>query len=151
MSGCELCEAAGGEIAWQDERCRVVRVGGAEGVDYPGFCRVIWRSHVREMSDLSAAERRHLMTLVFAVEIALRELYRPYKINLASLGNVTPHLHWHVIPRFADDRNFPAPIWAEARPTSPSAAETPRPAIGLQMLHDTIASALSEEQGGSFS
>ena len=149
MSGCELCESAGGDIVWQDELCRVVRVGGAEGADYPGFCRVIWRNHVREMSDLTGAERRHLMNLVFVVEIVLRELCQPEKINLASLGNLTPHLHWHVIPRYADDRNFPAPIWAEARRTSAPAAS--RPAISLQALHDRIVSALSEEQGGSFS
>jgi diadenosine tetraphosphate (Ap4A) HIT family hydrolase len=37
---------------------------------------------------------------------------QPDKINLASLGNVVPHLHWHVIPRFADDAHFPSPIWA---------------------------------------
>jgi diadenosine tetraphosphate (Ap4A) HIT family hydrolase len=33
---------------------------------------------------------------------------------VASLGNVVPHLHWHVIPRYADDAHFPAPVWAQA-------------------------------------
>jgi diadenosine tetraphosphate (Ap4A) HIT family hydrolase len=51
------------------------------------------------------------MLVVFTVEAALRELLRPEKINLASLGNVTPHLHWHVIARFRDDPHFPNPIW----------------------------------------
>jgi diadenosine tetraphosphate (Ap4A) HIT family hydrolase len=36
---------------------------------------------------------------------------QPDKINLASLGNVVPHLHWHVIPRFVDDPHFPNPVW----------------------------------------
>ena len=45
----------------------------------------------------------------------MRRVLRPAKINLASLGNVVPHLHWHVIARFADDACFPAPIWAPAR------------------------------------
>jgi diadenosine tetraphosphate (Ap4A) HIT family hydrolase len=49
--------------------------------------------------------------VVFEVEAALRELLQPQKINLASLGNLTPHLHWHVIPRFVDDPHFPLPIW----------------------------------------
>jgi diadenosine tetraphosphate (Ap4A) HIT family hydrolase len=41
-------------------------------------------------------------------------------MNLASLGNVTPHLHWHVIPRFADDSHFPQPVWGAAqRPAEP--------------------------------
>lgn len=150
MSGCELCETTGGELVWQDELCRVVRVGGAEGADYPGFCRVIWRGHVREMSDLAGAERRHLMRVVFAAEVALRELCRPDKINLASLGNVTPHLHWHVIPRWADDRNFPAPIWATPPAQRAAAPAGSRPLISVQTLRDHLVGALCEEQGGSF-
>jgi diadenosine tetraphosphate (Ap4A) HIT family hydrolase len=49
------------------------------------------------------------------VEAALREIMAPDKINLASLGNVVPHLHWHVIPRYRDDKHFPEPIWGQAR------------------------------------
>lgn len=93
----------------RDDLLRVVLV---EDADYPGFCRVIWTAHVREMTDLPAAQRAHLMAAVWAVEAALREIMQPHKINLACLGNMTPHLHWHVIPRFADDRHFPAPVWA---------------------------------------
>jgi diadenosine tetraphosphate (Ap4A) HIT family hydrolase len=108
---CELCETAGGDLIWQDAKCRVVRVADP---DYPGFCRVIWREHIREMTDLSPPDRAHLMQRVFVVETALRSLMKPDKINLASLGNLTPHLHWHVIPRFVGDRHFPRPVWAEA-------------------------------------
>ena len=107
--GCELCDAVGGKLIWQDDRCRAVRVGDP---DYPGFCRVIWRGHVREMTDLTAADRMHFMEVVFAVEAALRRALSPHKINLASFGNVTPHLHWHVIPRYVDDQHFPRPVWA---------------------------------------
>lgn len=82
---------------------------------YPAFCRVIWNAHVREMSDLDAEDRRYLMEVVFAVEVALRRLLNPLKINLASFGNVVPHLHWHVIPRWADDRHFPEPVWGTVR------------------------------------
>jgi len=61
------------------------------------------------------------MRAVFATEQALREALAPDKVNLASLGNVVPHLHWHVIPRFRDDRHFPAPIWAApARAAAPA-------------------------------
>ena len=121
-------------------------MGGAEGLDYPGFCRVVWREHVREISDLTNTERHHLMTVVFAVEAALRLLYRPLKINLASLGNVTPHLHWHVIPRFADDPHFPAPIWAtEKRRPAPSIV---RPVIDSTELLEAIRLALAEGQAG---
>lgn len=105
---CELCAMPGGTVLWEDSRCRVVRV---DEPGYPGFCRVIWKSHVREMTDLSAADRLHCMNVVFAVERALRDLLSPAKINLASLGNMVAHVHWHVIPRFVDDPHFPQPVW----------------------------------------
>jgi diadenosine tetraphosphate (Ap4A) HIT family hydrolase len=112
MSKCELCDSPGGELLWQDAFCRVVRI---EDVDYPGFCRVILNRHVREMTDLTVRDRERLMSVVFAVEQAIRDTLRPEKINLASLGNMTPHLHWHVIPRYRQDRTFPNPIWGGSR------------------------------------
>jgi diadenosine tetraphosphate (Ap4A) HIT family hydrolase len=129
---CELCDRTGGELLWQDERCRVVHVSEP---GYPGFCRVIWCAHVREMTDLSDDDRVHLMEIVFAVESVLREQLEPAKINLASLGNHVPHLHWHVIPRFTDDPHFPQPIWAAAQ----------RPAESVQRDASTaaLASALA--------
>ena len=93
---------------WQDEFCHVVRI---DDMDYPGFCRVILNRHLSEMSDLAPAERTRLMVVVFTVEETVRNIMQPDKINLASLGNKTPHLHWHVIPRFKRDRHFPEPIW----------------------------------------
>ena len=96
-------------MLWQNDLCRVVRV---DEPDYPGFCRVILKRHAREMSDLNKAEREGLMAVVFAVEEAIREAMRADKMNLASLGNMTPHVHWHVVPRFKDDRHYPGPIWA---------------------------------------
>ncbi len=113
-AACEFCAGAGGEVLWRDDFCRVVR---ADEPDYPGFCRVILARHVREMSDLAQNERRRLMAVVFAVEEVVREAMRPDKMNVASLGNMTPHVHWHVIPRYADDRHFPSPVWAQPRRT----------------------------------
>jgi diadenosine tetraphosphate (Ap4A) HIT family hydrolase len=107
-----LCERTGGELLWQGERCRVVYI---EEPGYPGFCRVVWKAHVKEMTDLSEDDRLHLMSAVFAVESVLREHLDPEKINLASLGNLVPHIHWHVIPRYADDPHYPQPIWAMAQ------------------------------------
>lgn len=122
-STCELCHVPGGEILWRDERCRVVRVEGTEGRAFPGFCRVVWQAHVQEMSDLAPHDRLHLLEVVAAVELAVRAASRPDKINLASLGNVTPHLHWHVIPRWRDDSHFPAPVWATPARPVPERAE----------------------------
>ena len=118
---CELCAEFGGELLWQDSRCRIVLV---EDFDYPGFCRVIWQTHVREMTDLSSADRMYFMSIVFTVEQSLRETMNPDKINLASLGNMMPHLHWHVIPRFVDDRHFPGPIWGQPKRESVDRSNT---------------------------
>lgn len=106
---CPLCDTPGGDLLWQDDFCRIVRV--TDTPDYPGFCRVILNRHVAEMTDLPPAERARLMMTVMKVEQVLRDLLRPDKINLAALGNVVPHVHWHVIPRFVDDPHFPNPIW----------------------------------------
>ena len=119
MNSCPLCQANNETTLWRDERCRVILVADP---DYPGFCRVVSNEHVAEMTDLEEEGQAHLMSVVFAVERTLRMLLKPDKINLASLGNQIPHLHWHVIPRFADDAQFPDAVWAAKR-----RAGNPRP------------------------
>jgi len=118
---CELCETDGGALIWRYADCRVVLV---DEPGYPGYCRAIWNAHIAEMTDLTETERARFMRVVYGLESALRELLRPDKINLASLGNVTPHLHWHLIPRFRGDPHFPNPIWgAQIRhPVAPARA-----------------------------
>jgi diadenosine tetraphosphate (Ap4A) HIT family hydrolase len=112
VAECPLCATSHDEIVWQDGYCRVIHVANP---DYPGYYRVIWAAHVAEMSDLTLAEQHHLMGVLFAVERGLRALMTPDKINLASLGNVVPHVHWHIIARYTDDRHFPDPIWGQAQ------------------------------------
>ena len=106
LHGCELCNSDGGTTIFRAGKWRVVRVGGAEGDAFPGYCRVIWNAHIKELTDLDAEDRRRFMEIVFEVEAALRSSLSPDKMNVASLGNLTPHLHWHIIPRFADDPAF---------------------------------------------
>jgi diadenosine tetraphosphate (Ap4A) HIT family hydrolase len=108
VSGCELCEQPGGEPVMSGPGWRVVRVLDA---DFPGFYRVVWESHVAEFSDLDLASRTRCMEVVARVESVLRECLKPTKVNLASFGNVVPHLHWHVIARFDWDSHFPQPLW----------------------------------------
>ena len=114
MSGlnenCELCRQDGGTVLWRSAACRVIRVNDPY---YPGFCRVIYQDHVREMTDLPEAEQQALMRVVFAVERVVRDLFQPDKINLASFGNMVPHVHWHIIPRWTDDRHFPESVWGK--------------------------------------
>lgn len=117
-SPCLFCREPGGPVLHDDGRLRIVVPAEP---DYPGFLRVVWSGHVREMTDLSVPDRDHCMHTVFAAEAALRTVLCPDKINLASFGNVVPHVHWHVIPRYADDPHFPNPVWGERRRPTPRA------------------------------
>jgi len=123
---CELCMHPGGEVIYRDDNYRIVLVDDER---YPGFCRVIWNHHVVEMTDLSTADRAILIAAVWQVEEAVREVMQPHKINVASLGNVVPHLHWHIIPRYEDDAHFPNPIWGEVKRTPASADLARRKAL----------------------
>ncbi|MDX1916040.1 MAG: HIT family protein [Methylophilus sp.] len=111
LETCPLCQPCSHDVLWQDNFCRVVLLNDA---DYPAYCRIELIAHVKEMTDLLPQDRARTMKVVFAVETAIREVIQPDKINLASLGNKTPHMHWHVIPRFADDKHFPNSHWGEA-------------------------------------
>ena len=113
MTNCSLCKEAlkpeEGQLIWRGDDCRIMMVNDP---DLPGFCRVIWNHHVAEITDLSYGQREHLMTLVYAVEEAIRQVMRPDKVNIAALGNLVPHIHWHVIPRYQDDVFFPGSVWS---------------------------------------
>jgi len=110
---CVLCESDGGLVVARTPQFRVVRVvDGEEAQRFPAFYRLIWNAHVAEFSDLPVTDRHACMDAVTEIERCLRSLLAPTKVNIASLGNVVPHLHWHVIARFDWDSHFPAPVWA---------------------------------------
>jgi diadenosine tetraphosphate (Ap4A) HIT family hydrolase len=127
---CALCRDDGGVVLWRDRFCRVVVV---DEPDYPGYCRVILQRHAREMTDLTPDERQQLMRIVLEVESVLRDALAPDKVNLASLGNMVPHVHWHVIPRFRDDRHYPAPIWAAPPRTHSAPRKFDAAALGRRL------------------
>ena len=112
MKRCVLCETPGGRLVFEAPKFRVIH---ADEAGFPGFYRVVWREHAAEFSDLDAADRALCMEAVATVEQCLRRHLAPTKINLAALGNMVAHLHWHVIARFDWDTRFPAPVWAEAQ------------------------------------
>ncbi|WP_458762922.1 HIT family protein [Cupriavidus basilensis] len=109
VPNCPLCETDGGELVWRGERARVILV---EHERFPGFCRVVWNGHVAEQTDLPEDDQAWLMRLVARVERAVRETMVPDKVNLAAFGNMVPHLHWHIIPRYRWDTHFPEAVWA---------------------------------------
>ncbi len=143
-ANCELCQQDGGEILWRNDRLRVILVDDAQ---YPGFCRIIWNAHVQEMTELAAGERDYLMRAVWQLESVVREIMQPDKINVASLGNVVPHLHWHVIPRYRDDAHFPAPVWAVPQREAEASALQARRAK-LNALRQAVSAVMDQFDAG---
>jgi len=134
MTNCALCKdelkPEEGQLIWQGDDCRIILVNDP---DLPGFCRVIWNQHVAEMTDLTYGEREHLMTLVFAVEGAIRQVMHPDKMNIAALGNMVPHIHWHLIPRYKDDAFYPGSAWSIRVQETPAAAMAARKQKAMEL------------------
>jgi diadenosine tetraphosphate (Ap4A) HIT family hydrolase len=133
---CPLCNGPGGPVVFQGAKFRLVRVQEA---GFPAFYRLIWSDHVAEFSDLGLADRQLCMDAVVQVEQTLRAHLRPDKINLATLGNLVPHLHWHIVARFEWDSHFPAPVWASAQreiaADAVAAIEGLRPRMEADLAH----------------
>ena len=143
VPGCVLCKGDGGTLIWRGAHLRVIR---ADEAGFPAFYRVIWNAHVEEFSGLSPAQRAHCMEAVACVEQVLRAHLAPTKINLAALGNMVPHLHWHVIARFEGDSHFPAPVWAAALRDRDLAHEARQKAC-LPALEAALCEALPQQPG----
>uniref|UniRef100_E6PVA9 Putative Histidine triad (HIT) hydrolase n=1 Tax=mine drainage metagenome TaxID=410659 RepID=E6PVA9_9ZZZZ len=112
--GCPLCTEPGGLLVWSGDWMRLIR---ADDALHPAFYRLVWQHHAREFTDLTPLQRSTCMDALALVEQGLRTHLAPDKINLASLGNIVPHLHWHVIARWGWDAHWPQPVWAAAQRT----------------------------------
>lgn len=105
---CELCNKDLSQALWYDDKLFIINV---KDPLFPGYVRVIWRDHVTEVSDLSEKDQKHLFDILNVVERVMRDTMNPDKVNWAQFGNMVPHLHWHIIPRYKDDTHFPESIW----------------------------------------
>ncbi len=134
-TACPLCEGEGGRLVVGTPAFRLIH---AQEPGFPGFYRLVWTAHVAELSDLSPAERALMLEALVRAEAALRAHLRPTKVNLASLGNMVPHLHWHLVARFDWDSHFPAPLWAAPLREAPAdrlaAVEAALPALEADLV-----------------
>lgn len=80
---------------------------------FPGYCLLFAKKHVTELFHMNKTERGGVMEEVNLLASALDAAFSPTKINYELLGNMVPHMHWHIIPRFGDDLLWPRPIWSE--------------------------------------
>ena len=151
MPDCLLCAQTGGVLLWNGSLLRVI---DACDPVYPGTTRVVLNRHVAEMTDLGEADQQRVMRAVLCVERVMRDMLGPDKVNLAALGNMVAHLHWHVIPRWTDDPHFPQAIWAalpEATREALAAQHARRASVnaGLPRFHRALTDALERTMSGA--
>lgn len=101
--------------------CRVLLMNDAR---YPWLILVPERGGMVELVDLEPADHHRMADEIRHASLALRELCKPDKLNLAALGNLVPQLHVHVIARYRHDDAWPRPVWGglPAPPYEPAQA-----------------------------
>ena len=91
---------------------------------YRGHCLLILEKHATRPDQLSPAEWSAFSADLHRAVSAITCTVRPDHVNVASLGNLVPHLHWHIVPRYRTDPRWGAPIWSADMPdTRLTAAE----------------------------
>jgi diadenosine tetraphosphate (Ap4A) HIT family hydrolase len=99
---------------------------------YPGYSLIVAKRHVREVFELTPAEREAMSEGLASASLAIHRAYSPRKINYAALGNQVDHLHWHLFPRSAED---PRPLdspWANAEEF---ARHSTTPSLAREVAH----------------
>lgn len=77
------------------------------------WVKLFSKKKYKEISELPKDLKIQMYDLLGVIEQTMIEYYKPDKINIASFGNILPHLHWHIIARFRDDPYFPKTTWEE--------------------------------------
>jgi diadenosine tetraphosphate (Ap4A) HIT family hydrolase len=120
--GCAACAGAWPSAANRIADCGVSTAYLHDDQFFPGWTVLVLNRHATELFELAGPERAALMDEVARVARVLADEFAAVKMNYALLGNQLPHIHWHLIPRRADD---PAPrdsVWAVAHaPRAPGA------------------------------
>lgn len=137
---CPLCLQPGGLPVWDGRWMRLIR---PEEPLHPAFYRLVWKAHAAEFTDLDPLQRTVCMDAVALVEREMRAELGTHKINLASLGNMVPHLHWHLVARWSWDAHWPQPVWAapqrEADAARLSALRAALPALDTRLRKSLLA------------
>ena len=68
--------------------------------------------NISELFHLDTKERLDFQMEVDFLLEGMSKVYEAHKMNTASLGNLVPQLHTHIIARFKDDDAWPNPVWS---------------------------------------
>ena len=102
---------------------------------FHGWTVVVFNRHATELFHLAPTERIQLMEEVNLVAKTLGQVYEARKINYELLGNQLPHIHWHIIPRLAND---PAPSNQSGARRMSRMTGPHRPAHQIQLIRTTL-------------
>ncbi|HIM54159.1 MAG TPA: HIT family protein [Gammaproteobacteria bacterium] len=75
------------------------------------WVKVFTQRKIKEFSECTATEKTEIFRIIDIVEKSMLNYFDADKINIASFGNLLPHVHWHVMARFEGDSYFPEPMW----------------------------------------
>jgi diadenosine tetraphosphate (Ap4A) HIT family hydrolase len=78
---------------------------------FHGYCILVSRTHACELGELAPDVRRAYLDEMCLMARAIEQTVRPRKMNYELLGNLVPHLHWHLFPRSAADPDALRPVW----------------------------------------
>jgi diadenosine tetraphosphate (Ap4A) HIT family hydrolase len=78
---------------------------------YEGWCILLLKDHHEQLAGLPRERQSRLWDDVAKVASAVTRELKPVRINYENLGNQLHHIHWHVIPRYANDPDPTRPIW----------------------------------------
>jgi len=80
-----------------------------DDADYRGYCILILHRHAVEIHELSADERTQWIEDMARIGSAITAVCQPVKLNYSMLGNMVPHLHCHIMPRYFSDPEWGGP------------------------------------------
>jgi diadenosine tetraphosphate (Ap4A) HIT family hydrolase len=78
---------------------------------YRGYCILLLKDHHEHLLGLPLERQLRLWEDVARVGVAVSRELAPVRVNVACLGNLLTHVHWHVTPRYPDDPEPQHPIW----------------------------------------
>jgi len=82
-----------------------------QGQYFKGYCLIFMKNHKEQLGQLPGKKQKALYADVIRVAGAIDRAFKPARINYENLGNITHHIHWHIIPRYKSDPYKKLPIW----------------------------------------
>lgn len=78
---------------------------------FAGYSLLLLKRHARELHDLSRDLRQALFDELMTATTAVVKAFSPWKINHSCFGNLDPHVHWHIMPRYESDPDHTNHPW----------------------------------------